>query len=233
MNTNLNRALFFIFFSMLLIFIEFFFPYRNRIELRKKRWPLNFSIALINTLMITLLKSKISFFDFNLMNKFRINNENIFIIVLSLFFLDFCIYLQHRLFHKISFLYQFHKFHHSDRDLDVTSALRFNTVEMLISFFYKLFIVNFFGISIKVFFIFEIVLNAMAMFNHANIYLPEKIEKYLRIFFVTPQMHIIHHSIFKENSNKNFGFNLSMWDYIFNSYQKEFKFNDTIGETND
>lgn len=141
--------------------------------------------------------------------------------VASLVVFDFIIYLQHVLFHFLPVLWRLHQVHHSDLDLDVTTAIRFHPVEILISLVIKLTAVAAFGFAPGAVLAFEILLNATSMFNHANIYIPESIDKILRILIVTPDMHRVHHSVIVDESNTNFGFNLSVWDRLCGTYQAQ------------
>jgi sterol desaturase/sphingolipid hydroxylase (fatty acid hydroxylase superfamily) len=162
---------------------------------------------------------------------FRLQLPEYLEIFLSILILDLAIYFQHILFHKISFLWPLHRVHHSDIDLDFTSALRFHPLEIIFSFGYKLLFIYLFGISFLAVLIFEIILNFIAMFNHSNINIHTRFEGILRLFVVTPQMHIIHHSIKKNESDSNFGFNLSIWDRLFKTYTKKFISNGRIGNS--
>jgi len=137
---------------------------------------------------------------------------------IGLIILDLVIYWQHRLFHKVPILWRLHRVHHSDQFFDVSTALRFHPLEILLSFMIKALVVYSFGISAASIIIFEILLNAVAMFNHGNFTLPHKLERRLRRLLVTPNMHRIHHSVHMHEHHHNFAFNLSLWDRLFNSY---------------
>ncbi len=236
MGSNSLRLI--LFFSVLftLALIEFVVPYRKRILKRKDRWVSNFFlIAIANLLVkISVPVGLIAFSDlfrekgYGLLNVIEVNFY--VSIIISLVLLDFLIYVQHIISHKILFLWKFHRVHHTDIDLDVTSALRFHPIEILFSILYKLFFIFIFGISSESILIFEIILSSMAMFNHSNIHLPKRFESALRMFIVTPQMHIVHHSVKKYESDKNFGFNFSFWDRIFKTYIKNFEGSDKIGQ---
>lgn len=152
--------------------------------------------------------------------------------IISLVLFDLYIYFQHVLTHKIPILWRLHRVHHIDKDLDVTSGLRFHPLEIIFSQAYKAVFIIFLGPSPLSVLIFEIILNSMAMFNHSNLALPSKLEKFLRFFIVTPQMHIIHHSVEQVESDTNYGFNLSIWDRLFKTYTDVFKSNGTIGQKN-
>ena len=167
----------------------------------------------------------------------NISTQSLFIksilIILSILWLDLCIYIQHILFHKVPILWKLHRVHHADQDLDVTSGTRFHTLEMILSMIYKTIIIMICGISPLAVLLFEIILNGMALFNHSNLYILPKLEKCLRYFIVTPDMHRIHHSIHPKEAHSNFGFNLSWWDYIFSSYTAKSKENQntmTLGD---
>ena len=133
--------------------------------------------------------------------------------------LDFAIYLQHILFHRVSGLWRFHMVHHADPDYDVTTGLRFHPVEMVLSMLIKLVAAVFVGASPVSVLIFEIVLNASSMFNHGNVRIPQSVDRVLRWIVVTPDMHRIHHSILQQEANRNFGFNLPWWDHLFGTYR--------------
>lgn len=135
--------------------------------------------------------------------------------------LDFVIYWQHRLTHRIPVLWKIHRFHHSDIEFDSTTAGRFHFIEILMSFSLKAGVIILFAIPAPTVIVFEILLNFCALFNHANFHLPDKIEVPLRWLLVTPDVHRIHHSTDGYEMNKNFGFSISLWDRIFNSYLDE------------
>lgn len=138
--------------------------------------------------------------------------------LLSLLLLDFIIYLQHVMFHTLPLLWRFHRMHHADLDLDVTSGTRFHPVEIIISMGIKFTAICLIGPPVVMVVVFEVILNAAAMFNHANVYLPQQLDRILRWFVVTPDMHRVHHSdLFNEN-NTNFGFNVPWWDRVFGTY---------------
>lgn len=139
-------------------------------------------------------------------------------LIVSLLLLDLIIYLQHRLLHAVPLLWRLHRVHHADTEFDVTNALRFHPLEMLVSMTIKLAAIAMLGAPPQAVLVFEVVLNGMAMFNHANVSLPMKVERILRLVVVTPDMHRIHHSMQTEEMNRNFGFNLTWWDRLLGSY---------------
>jgi len=141
--------------------------------------------------------------------------------IIAFLVLDLAIWYQHVLFHKIPWLWRLHSVHHADRDLDASSGIRFHPLEFLVSMVYKCGIVLLLGPAVLLVVIFEIVLNATAIFNHANLALPIWLDKPLRKIIVTPDMHRVHHSIILSESQKNYGFNFSVWDRLFRTYQAD------------
>ncbi|CDH47250.1 sterol desaturase family protein [Candidatus Contendibacter odensensis] len=141
--------------------------------------------------------------------------------IASLLLLDLAIYAQHVLFHKAPLLWRLHRMHHSDLDFDVTTALRFHPLEIVLSMLIKLGVVVALGAPPVVVMLFEVILNATAMFNHGNVHLPERLDRGLRWLLVTPDMHRVHHSIYPEETNSNFGFNLPWWDRLFGTYREQ------------
>ena len=142
-------------------------------------------------------------------------------ILLAFVVLDFAVWLQHVLMHKSPFLWRMHKVHHSDRDLDVSSALRFHPFELAVSVLYKSAWVALLGVPVAAAVAFEIWLGVNALFNHSNIALPRRIDRFLRKFLVTPDYHFVHHSVHVREQNHNFGFALTCWDRLAGLYQAE------------
>ncbi len=132
--------------------------------------------------------------------------------------LDFAIYLQHVASHRLPVLWRLHRVHHADRDFDVTTAIRFHPIEIALSMLYKIVVVLLLGPAAIAVLVFEIALNAIAMFNHANIAVPERLDAGLRTLLVTPDMHRVHHSVYRREHDSNFGFNLSIWDRLLGTY---------------
>ena len=142
-------------------------------------------------------------------------------IVVSLLVLDLVIYLQHVMFHAVPALWRLHRMHHADLEFDVTTGLRFHPVEILLSMGVKLAAVAALGPPAIAVLIFEILLNATSMFNHGNVRIPLGIDRMLRWFVVTPDMHRVHHSIHPIETNSNFGFNLPWWDRLLGTYRAQ------------
>lgn len=139
----------------------------------------------------------------------------------SLLLLDLTIYAQHVVFHKVPLLWRLHRMHHTDLDFDVTTALRFHPLEIVLSMLVKLAVVLILGAPPVAVMLFEVILNATALFNHGNVRLPERTDRALRRLLVTPDMHRVHHSARPEETDRNFGFNLPWWDRLFGTYRDQ------------
>lgn len=142
-------------------------------------------------------------------------------VIASIIIMDFVIYIQHVMVHAIPVLWRLHRVHHADLDFDVTTGSRFHTLEIILSMLIKFATILLLGPPIVAVIIFEVILNATAMFNHGNISLPKTIDKYLRLFLVTPDMHRVHHSVEDDEANSNFGFSLPWWDRLFGTYRDQ------------
>ncbi|HEU4660864.1 MAG TPA: sterol desaturase family protein [Pseudolabrys sp.] len=141
--------------------------------------------------------------------------------ILGFILLDFTIYLQHRLFHAVPLLWRLHRMHHADLDIDVTTGVRFHPAEIVLSALIKIAAVLALGVPALSVLLFEVVLNATSMFNHSNVKLPPRLEALARLVVVTPQMHEVHHSVLREETDSNFGFNLPWWDRLFGTYRAQ------------
>jgi sterol desaturase/sphingolipid hydroxylase (fatty acid hydroxylase superfamily) len=142
-------------------------------------------------------------------------------VLLSVVLLDFAIYLQHVLFHAVPALWRLHMVHHADPDFDVTTGLRFHTIEVILSTGIKIAAIILLGAPPAGVLIFELLLNATSMFNHSNIDMPRWLDALLRLVVVTPDMHRVHHSVIQNETNSNFGFNLPWWDYLLGTYRAQ------------
>ncbi len=224
------RLLFFVTVLSVALLLEFKLSYQKRNLQRKQRWPANFFLIISASLFVSIFKSLglFSVSDFGVLRFLHLPFT--LEIIVSLILLDFFIYLQHVLIHKIPLFWRFHVIHHSDIDLDASSALRFHPVEILGSFFYKVLLILIFGFKIEALLLFEVILSSMTIFNHSNLYIPKHIEKALRLFIVTPQMHLIHHSTDRDESDTNYGFNLSCWDYFFKTYKAKMRDSSVVGQ---
>lgn len=139
-------------------------------------------------------------------------------ILLAIVLLDLAIYLQHVLFHAVPVLWRLHRMHHADLEFDATTGLRFHPIEIMLSMAIKLGVVAVIGAPAIAVLLFEIVLNATALFTHANFSLPSWLDRRVRLVMVTPDMHRVHHSVIPAETNSNYGFNLSVWDRMFGTY---------------
>ncbi len=215
------------FFSVLalMMLFEWYKPARKSVIGLRQRWSANFGLVLASS-VLTRLSIPIGLTALALYNAQQgiglfniINLPNWLIIVLSLLLLDIVIYWQHRLFHQIPFLWRFHRVHHADAHVDTSTGLRFHPLEILLSIGVKMIAVSALGVPAMAVLIFEISLNALALFNHANIRLPNVIEKPLRLILMTQILHRIHHSQVVTETNSNYGFSVIWWDKLFGSYK--------------
>jgi sterol desaturase/sphingolipid hydroxylase (fatty acid hydroxylase superfamily) len=140
---------------------------------------------------------------------------------LAIVALDLAIYLQHVMFHAVPLLWRLHLVHHADLDIDVTTGLRFHTLEIILSMLIKIGVVAELGPSVWAVVIFEVLLNATSMFNHSNVRMPTWLDRALRLVVVTPDMHRVHHSVIHRETDSNFGFNLPWWDYLLGTYRAQ------------
>ncbi len=200
-------------------------PRRPRLFSRRRRWPSNLAIVALNSVVARALLplSAVALaalgqkHGWGLLNNVALNGA--LKIVVAVVALDLVIYFQHVLFHAAPALWRLHRMHHADLDFDVTTGARFHPVEIVLSAGLKLAAIAALGASPLAVLIFEILLNATAMFNHANAGLPEGLDRVLRWIVVTPDMHRVHHSILPQETNSNFGFNLPWWDRLFGTYR--------------
>lgn len=227
------------FLSVLIIMIaaEQVIPERKQHHLPKpfKRRASNLSLTLINTLMLRLLPGASAItaagmalhYEWGLLHTLKPGPG--LSILFSILILDAGIYFQHLAFHHFPPLWRIHRVHHCDPELDATTALRFHPLEILPSAIYKFALTLLIGAPVEAVILFEILLNASAIFNHANIRLPEKFDKSIRQIIVTPNMHSSHHSPIKRFTNSNYGFFLSIWDRVFGTYTPYNKQSNQIG----
>lgn len=207
----------------LMILSEYLFPRRKQ-QFRAKRWPSNLGLVLLNTFVLRLLLPGATVALAIWAESNNIGLLNLLALPawvslpLAVVLLDMLIYWQHRFSHSIPILWKFHRMHHADTMIDVTTGSRFHPIEIVFSLLLKLLAIVLLGPSAWAVILFEVILNGTAMFNHSNINLPRGVDKVLRKVLVTPDMHRVHHSIYPEEYNRNYGFNLSVWDYLFSSY---------------
>jgi sterol desaturase/sphingolipid hydroxylase (fatty acid hydroxylase superfamily) len=203
---------------------ELLLPRKKRSLPRKQRWVTNWGLVVIDSITLRLLVPVLAVGmaqlaaenGWGLLNWFDLP----FFLgaFLSIVLLDMLIYWQHVASHHFQILWRFHKVHHADRDLDVTTGARFHPIEILLSMIYKLACIMVLGAPAIAVFCFEVLLNASAMFNHSNIRIGVVTDRLLRRVVVTPDMHRVHHSILVEEANSNYGFFLPFWDKLFGTY---------------
>jgi sterol desaturase/sphingolipid hydroxylase (fatty acid hydroxylase superfamily) len=202
-------------------------PRRERAVSRWVRWPNNLGIVALNTLLLRVLIPTAAIGlavsgeerGWGLFNALEVPYW--LSVVLAVVLLDFAIYLQHVMFHAVPALWRLHRMHHADLDFDVTTGARFHPIEILLSMVLKLTVVAALGAPALAVLVFEVLLNATAMFNHANARLPGGLDRVVRWIVVTPDMHRVHHSVLPRETNSNFGFNLPWWDRLLGTYRAQ------------
>jgi sterol desaturase/sphingolipid hydroxylase (fatty acid hydroxylase superfamily) len=189
------------------------------------RWTNNLALVVVNTLvlrwMFPLAGAGMAAFaaaqGWGLLNHFHVPAWQA--VPLAVLAMDFVIWLQHVMMHAVPALWRLHRVHHADLDYDLTTGARFHPIEILLSMLIKFATIAVLGPPVVAVVIFEVLLNATAMFNHGNIRLPLPLDRALRWFLVTPDMHRVHHSVEEDETNSNFGFNLSWWDRLLGTYR--------------
>lgn len=202
------------------------FPRRLNDPQRPLRWLANFTMAAIGTaisvaasLSATAAAMWAERQGFGLFN--RVTVPAVVAFAITGLFLDFALYAQHRAFHEIRWLWPWHRVHHSDVEFDVTTGLRFHPGELLLAQAWKIVTVLALGAPWIAVLGFEIALSAFALFSHANLRLPERLERMVRLVFVTPDMHRVHHSVHRDEHDANYSNLLSVWDRLFRTYKAE------------
>ena len=202
-------------------------PRRRLLYARRRRWLHNLGLLLVDIIVVRLFAPGAAIGvalaaqerGWGFLNLISLPSWAAFLIGVAL--LDLVIYFQHVMFHAVPTLWRLHRVHHADQDFDVTTGARFHPVEILISTAVKCAAVAAIGASPLAVLVFEVLLNATAMFNHANASLPGRAEGWLRWLVVTPDMHRVHHSVLYDESSSNFGFNLPWWDRLFGTYRRQ------------
>jgi sterol desaturase/sphingolipid hydroxylase (fatty acid hydroxylase superfamily) len=206
---------------------EAFAPRRRRAFSRIDRWTGNLGIVAVGALLVRLVFPTTAVGVALLAEAKGWGVFNVAVpppmlaVVLSVAALDLAIYFQHVLSHAVPALWRLHRMHHADLDFDVTTGVRFHPLEILLSMTVKLAVIAALGTPAVAVLIFEVLLNATSMFNHGNLRLPARLDRALRWIVVTPDMHRVHHSILRPETDSNFGFNLPWWDRLFGTYRAE------------
>jgi len=202
-------------------------PRRALTASKALRWASNLSLVALNSVLLRLLFPAAAM-GMALLAAERhwglLNNVSLpagLEIIAAVVALDFAIYLQHVMFHAVPALWRLHRVHHADLDFDVTTGARFHPIEIVLSMLIKFAVIAVLGPAPLAVLIFEVLLNATAMFNHSNVRIPLGIDRALRWLVVTPDMHRVHHSIEDHETNSNFGFNLPLWDRLFGTYKDQ------------
>ncbi|MDA3845186.1 MAG: sterol desaturase family protein [Vallitaleaceae bacterium] len=212
-NISIIRGILFVGFLVLFGIIQWMRPSRKPEKGRWKFMLSNLVLVLINNIAIMFMP----LIPYGMATIGADNNLGLFNIIAlpsvieiisAIILLDVIIYFQHRLFHKVNWLWRLHRMHHTDSLLDTTTGLRFHPLEILISNFIKVFSILVLGVSPMAVILFEIILNTLAMFNHSNIKIPDSLEKIMSKVLITPALHTIHHSIIKKETQSNFGFSV-------------------------
>jgi sterol desaturase/sphingolipid hydroxylase (fatty acid hydroxylase superfamily) len=202
-------------------------PRRRREIPRLLRWTNNLGVVVIDTILVRLAFPLVAVGiallaeerGWGLFNAVEIPAWAAFAV--TLLALDLAIYLQHVMFHAVPAFWRLHRMHHADLEFDVTTGLRFHPVEILLSMGIKIGVVAALGPPAAAVLVFDLLLNATAMFNHSNVRIPPGVDRVLRWFVVTPDMHRVHHSIHPNETNSNFGFNLPWWDRLLGTYRAQ------------
>jgi sterol desaturase/sphingolipid hydroxylase (fatty acid hydroxylase superfamily) len=191
------------------------------------RWASNLGLVALNTVVLRLLfplagvgmAAFCAEHGWGLLNHYAV--PGVLAVPLAVIAMDFVIWLQHVMVHAVPALWRLHRVHHADPDYDVTTGARFHPIEIILSMLIKFATIVVLGAPPVAVVIFEVLLNATAMFNHGNIRLPATVDRWLRLVVVTPDMHRVHHSIEDDEANSNFGFNLTWWDRLFGTYRDQ------------
>ncbi|WP_424928045.1 sterol desaturase family protein [Amaricoccus tamworthensis] len=212
---------------VILASVETFAPRRPRKQTRARRWFTNWGIVILDSLTLRLMAFALPLLAVGAALDASARGWGLFNaldwpqaveVLICVLALDLAIWAQHLATHKIPLLWRLHQVHHADVDIDVTSAIRFHPIEIALSMLLKIGLVYLLGASALAVILFEIMLNGMAMFNHSNIKLPDRVDRVLRQVVVTPDMHRVHHSVHRDEHDSNYGFSLSIWDRMFRTY---------------
>ncbi|GAB6042678.1 sterol desaturase family protein [Endothiovibrio diazotrophicus] len=206
---------------------EWWAPRRRPLLPRAARWAHNIALVVLNSVLLRLLfpAAAVGVAAFaagqgwGLLHHYEV--PALPALIAAMLVLDLVIYLQHVMVHAVPALWRLHRVHHADLDYDLTTGARFHPLEILLSMLIKFAAIVVIGPPVAAVVLFEVVLNATAMFNHGNLRLPEVLDRWLRWIVVTPDMHRVHHSVEDDEANSNFGFNLPWWDRLFGTYRDQ------------
>jgi sterol desaturase/sphingolipid hydroxylase (fatty acid hydroxylase superfamily) len=202
-------------------------PRRDMLIGRGRRWPSNLGILVLDALLVRLLipTAAVGIAVIAAQRGWGLLNITPWPAwleaLLGFLVLDLAIYAQHVAFHKVPLLWRLHRMHHADLDIDVSTGLRFHPIEIILSMLIKIAVVVLVGVPAVAVIAFEVVLNATSMFNHSNAAMPSRLDRIVRMLVVTPDMHRVHHSVLRHETDSNFGFNLPWWDRLFGTYRPQ------------
>lgn len=202
-------------------------PQRRLTVSKALRWGSNLGLVALNTLLLRVMfpLAAVGMAAFSAANGWGLlNHFNVpfwVAVPVAVIAMDLVIWLQHVMVHAVPVLWRLHRVHHADPDYDLTTGARFHPLEIVLSMLIKFATIAVLGPPVLAVVIFEVVLNAAAMFNHGNIRLPAGLDRVLRWVIVTPDMHRVHHSVEEDETNSNFGFNLSCWDRLLGTYREQ------------
>jgi len=224
--STIRLGMFFGIFAVMAIW-ELLAPRRVLTQSKPARWLNNIALVILNTVVVRIVfpAAAVGVAAWATTQHWGLFNytdtPTWLAIIVSVVLLDGLIYFQHVMFHAIPAFWRLHRVHHADMDFDVTTGARFHTLEILLSMLIKFAAIILLGPPVVAVVIFEVVLNASSMFNHSNVRLPLRLDRLLRVFIVTPDMHRVHHSHRDHETNSNFGFSLSLWDRLFGTYRAQ------------
>jgi len=222
----IRLVFFFGIFSVMAIW-ELLAPRRTLTVSRGMRWINNLGLVFLNSFILRLLFPAAAVGvaalaqqrGWGLLNLY--DSPFLLSVAIAVVAMDLVIYLQHVMIHAVPVLWRLHRVHHADLDYDVTTGARFHPLEIILSMMIKFATIMVLGPPVVAVVIFEVLLNATAMFNHSNVRLPGDLDRLLRWFLVTPDMHRVHHSVEEDETNSNFGFSLPWWDRLFGTYRDQ------------
>jgi len=191
---------------------------------RRQRWPINLGLAALNMLLMRVTIGGLAYVaaiqaqahGWGVLH--MIAAPAWLAVAATLLLLDFAIYGQHILMHKWPLLWRLHQVHHTDLEFDATTAVRFHPFEIMLSMAYKVCWILLLGAEPVAVIAFEIILNGAATFNHSNVDIPLALDRALRRLIITPDMHRIHHSPRRAETDSNYGFSISLWDRVCGTY---------------
>lgn len=221
-----------IFIGLFLLFagLELFFPRRALQRSKPRRWLTNWAMVMLSTLMLRGLALFLPLLAVGAALDAEAQGWGLFNrtglpgwveITIAVLVFDFVLWLQHLITHKVPILWRLHRVHHADLDFDVSTAIRFHPVEIGLSMLLKIGVVYLLGPAALAVVIFEVLLNGTALFTHSNLRLPPRLDAALRRVLVTPDMHRVHHSVHRDEHDRNYGFALSVWDRLFGTYRAQ------------